>query len=101
MEYNTIYVYDRLNRAIYECKITELKSNWVYYNFNGETCTYWINGSKVASQNVSFKANNYKFLVSLDYGSLSEIKESDRQIYNIFNDALKTQCDKIMLETVL
>lgn len=98
MEYNIIkiiYVYDRLNRKIHECKITELKGGWVYYNFNGKDCAYWLNGSKVASENVCFKPNNYKFLVSMDYKSLCEIQESDKEIYSIFNRALKEQCDKM------
>lgn len=97
MEYNIIYVYDRLNRRIQECKIIELKGKWVYYNFNGKDCAYWLDGSIVAPENVPCKPFNYKFLVSIDRKSLYEIKESDDTIFSIFNRALKEQCDKILL----
>ncbi len=92
-----IYVYDRLNRKIHECKITDLKGRWVYYNFNGKDCTYWLDGSMVASENVSCKPYNYKFLVSIDYKSLCEIKESDNTIFNNFNNSIKEQCERILL----
>lgn len=97
MKYNIIYVYDRLNRKIHECKITDLKGRWVYYNFNGKDCAYWLDGSIVASENVSSKPFNYEILVSMDRKSLCEIKESDDTIFRIFRISLKEQCDKILL----
>lgn len=100
MEHNTpnkIYVYDRLNRRLYECGITEIKGNWAYYNFNGKECVYWLGGSVVASENVSDKPYNYKCLVSIDRKSLCEIKESDVTIFSIINNSLRNQCEELLL----
>lgn len=81
-----IYVYDRINREIHECKITKNYNNiWLYYMFNNEECSYWTKGCKVSSLDKSFKCSNYRYLVSTELKSLKEIEESDNLVYNFLN----------------
>lgn len=88
-----IYVYDRINRKIHECEITKNENDiWLYYNFNGENCSYWKMGCSVSALNRPFKCNNYRYLVSTEIGSLKEIEESDKLVYNFLNQ----QCKEII-----